>query len=424
MNNQWSDNLRKRMGMHQEPPPEGLWEGVEQIIQNENSIKSSLKQKKNLLWSKRIGAVAAIAIVILLVGYHLSDQNQKDRQLAKQTTRKQSLPETNLIAQNWVDNLVTEEDSQSFFKKIDAKKLVSEKNVSTIDTIHLLAKVEDVTSEEKAENHTSQPNSKTNKADNNYLYLKDTQNIEPEVDLFKSGQKNKPAKWATNIYASNMAFGSADKYSGYGGFICGKILFDENDENPVLQGTPYENILLENKYKEVYTDVNHRQPISVGASVNYNIDDNWSITSGLTYTILSSQLCSGSENHYCNSEQTLHNIGVPLNINYSVWRNKKISTYLSGGGLVEKNLSGKLTMDYIVDNKLSTSDVDEISIDELQWSLNASVGIQYNISKKIGIYAEPGISYYFKNGSEVKTIYNEQPINLSIRFGLRFSLGK
>ena len=39
MNKQWSDNLRKRMEMHQEPSPEGLWESIEQIMQEDHSIE-------------------------------------------------------------------------------------------------------------------------------------------------------------------------------------------------------------------------------------------------------------------------------------------------------------------------------------------------------------------------------------------------
>ena len=150
----------------------------------------------------------------------------------------------------------------------------------------------------------------------------------------------------------------------------GELPPESREDEPVVGDDPFGDILVENKYREVYTDVRHKQPIIVGASVNYNLDDKWSLT----------------------------------------------------GGLVEKNVSGKLTTDYFLDNTLIFGHEDKISIDPLQWSLNASVGVQYNFTPTIGLYAEPGLSYYFQNGSEVETIYKEKPVHFSLRFGLRFSL--
>ena len=140
--------------------------------------------------------------------------------------------------------------------------------------------------------------------------------------------------------------------------------------------------------------------------------------------MLSSDLRSGSSSYYYYSKQTFHYVGIPLNVNYNVWKNKKISVYTSGGGLVEKNVSGKLKTDYILDNRVESSKEKNISIDDLPWSLNGAVGIQYNLSQKIGIYTEPGISYYFKDKSEFETIYKEKPLNFRLQFGFRLSLGE
>ena len=89
-----------------------------------------------------------------------------------------------------------------------------------------------------------------------------------------------------------------------------------------------------------------------------------------------------------------------------------------------KNVSGKLSTDYVINDKPESTEKDNISIDRLQWSINTSVGVEYNLFSKIGLYAEPGVIYYFKNGSEVETIYKEKPVNVNLRVGLRFSLGE
>ena len=60
-------------------------------------------------------------------------------------------------------------------------------------------------------------------------------------------------------------------------------------------------------------------------------------------------------------------------------------------------------------------------VDPIQLSVMASTGIQYNISHRVGIYVEPGISYYFDDGSEIQTIRKENPFNFTLQAGLRFS---
>ena len=58
----------------------------------------------------------------------------------------------------------------------------------------------------------------------------------------------------------------------------------------------------------------------------------------------------------------------------------------------------------------------------LQWSVGASLGIGYRFNGLVGIYLEPGVSYYFDNGSFVETVYRERPLNFSLGIGLRFNL--
>ena len=46
------------------------------------------------------------------------------------------------------------------------------------------------------------------------------------------------------------------------------------------------------------------------------------------------------------------------------------------------------------------------------------------ITEKLGIYAEPGVVYYFDDGSNVNTIRKEHPFNFNIQLGVRFTLPK
>lgn len=432
MSNQWSDNLRKRMETHQEPSPEKLWEDIEQAMKQNGGIIIPPKQNKLVLWSKRLGTAAAVILAIVFIGDSFFKENQEIQiTQEKQVTHKYE--EILLSSSNNESGFTTrnrkEKDLSTSIKNTDVSEFAAEPdsidkgNNSNFIAETQINQEEDTQGDTDTNEKTAHKPSDLNKHQYDYA---DKYDLNADFPIIRQKQQNQ--KWETRVYASNISSGSTKMYDGYGSLTGGKTPPDMEEDNPPLGGgtedDPYEGIIVGNEYREVYTDIKHKQPIKIGASVNYNLDERWSLSSGINYTILSSELRSGSNNYYYISEQTLHNIGIPLNINYNVWTNKKFSFYLSVGGLVEKNISGKLTTDYILENKPKTSREDKISLDQLQWSVNSSIGVQYTIIPQMGVYIEPGISYYFSNGSEIETIYKEKPLNLDLRFGLRFSFGK
>ena len=450
MNSQWSDNLRKRMEAHEEPSPEGLWEDIEQIVTKEllfqtgkHPVQSSSGQKKSLLWAKRIGAVVAIILILYFIGdFFLKEDTPYSPAITQKPGVEHKQENTPSIDQDNKGFLLTETEkghrgplapdnntvtwaalapTASTDKKTDDSFMDKEKNRrdkedEEPDSADLSKQPgEDPGMEEKA---TDMQSASKERRPHDYLAT------DPNVHYPIITRQNKPARWQTNIYASNISSGSTKTYNGYRSFLSEEIAVREGDMAPLLVKTPHEGIVAANKQNMVYTEMKHRQPVTMGASIKYNVNEKWSLTSGLTYTILSSQLRSGSGSHYYTSEQTLHNIGIPLGINYNFWRGRHVSIYVSGGGQVEKNVHGKLITDYVVNDKLESTEKNHISINRLQWSVNSSVGIEYNLFSKIGLYMEPGVIYYFKDGSEVETIYKEKPVNFNLRVGLRFSLGE
>ena len=57
----------------------------------------------------------------------------------------------------------------------------------------------------------------------------------------------------------------------------------------------------------------------------------------------------------------------------------------------------------------------------LQWSTNIGLGLQYQITPTIGIYAEPNLHYYFNPSDGIKTIRTEKPLNVTLPIGIRLS---
>ena len=56
------------------------------------------------------------------------------------------------------------------------------------------------------------------------------------------------------------------------------------------------------------------------------------------------------------------------------------------------------------------------------WSAGIAPGLQYNFGDLVGIFAEPTLSYYFKNEKAPQTLYKEQPFYFTLNIGVRFNL--
>ena len=145
------------------------------------------------------------------------------------------------------------------------------------------------------------------------------------------------------------------------------------------------------------------------------------LKSGLTYSWLLSKSKTGSESYYVDSRQTLHYLGIPLNVNFHIWQNRWMDVYASAGGMLEKCVGGKIRSDYVYGGNVRDTETEKLNIRPLQWSVGASAGLQFRLSGIVGLYLEPGVIYHFRNGSGVESAYSVHPLNFNLNLGLRFS---
>lgn len=178
---------------------------------------------------------------------------------------------------------------------------------------------------------------------------------------------------------------------------------------------------------EVQEEYSHKIPVKVGLTARYNITGRLGVETGLTYSILSSSVKTGNSEtgkNWSTGSQTLHYLGIPLNISFNILNSRYVNIYVTGGGMMEKSISGNIKTDEYVDGKYDRTLTTNISPKGLQWSVNAAAGIQANILPQLGFFVEPGVSHHFKNGSRVRSIYTDKPTDFSLGFGLRYSFGK
>lgn len=178
---------------------------------------------------------------------------------------------------------------------------------------------------------------------------------------------------------------------------------------------------------EVQEEYSHKIPVKVGLTARYNITGRLGVETGLTYSILSSSVKTGNSEtgkNWSTGSQTLHYLGIPLNISFNILNSRYVNIYVTGGGMMEKSISGSIKTDEYVDGKFDRTLTTNISPKGLQWSVNAAAGIQANILPQLGFFVEPGVSHHFKNGSRVRSIYTDKPTDFSLGFGLRYSFRK
>lgn len=178
---------------------------------------------------------------------------------------------------------------------------------------------------------------------------------------------------------------------------------------------------------EVQEEYSHKIPVKVGLTARYNITGRLGVETGLTYSILSSSVKTGNSEtgkNWSTGSQTLHYLGIPLNISFNILNSRYVNIYVTGGGMMEKSISGSIKTDEYVDGKFDRTLTTKISPKGLQWSVNAAAGVQANILPQLGFFVEPGVSHHFKNSSRVRSIYTDKPTDFSLGFGLRYSFGK
>lgn len=215
--------------------------------------------------------------------------------------------------------------------------------------------------------------------------------------------------WSMGLSVGNSGGTTAELGTGGGAYmsrvsmsaVSNGVVTIPNDQTLVFEdGIPYLR-----QTKQV-ADIKHHQPISFGLSVRKSLGKGFSLESGLTYTLLSSDAKLAENDRQI--EQKLHYIGIPLRANWNFLDKKLFTLYVSGGGMIEKCVYGKLGSE-------------KETVKPLQFSVSGAVGAQLNATNRVGIYVEPGVAYFFDDGSEIQTIRKENPFNFNIQAGIRFT---
>lgn len=170
---------------------------------------------------------------------------------------------------------------------------------------------------------------------------------------------------------------------------------------------------------EDFRNRDYLPPVTIGARISYSLNNNWTVETGLSYTWLMTRLNESYWGNY-QASLSLHYLGIPLNLRYTLMKSGKWNFYGSAGVMLEKGIWS----DYKQFQDWGTAEYrTEASqkIDGVQWSTQASVGVEYQINKLMNWYFEPGINYFFQN-EQPFSIRTEMPLGFVLNAGLRFKI--
>lgn len=431
MTDKWLDDIRKSQADLRLDAPENLWDGIEAGLSAPELSAGATRSgrvsvsRKVLPWAVAglsSAVAAALALFLLLPGRGEMPAHVQEgiallpRDGAVAVAELSSSSDSGIPSPPTVlPSAVWDDAGNSFDAPVECETENSEQQ-SVEAAVDRLSSQETVPSSPvESEESSMKPSS----------VQKESFGGDAPFDAPEEKPRYREKKLKLGLAISNVSgnSGSSKEYAAlYGSPVTRQIhsFSETSGEFPDSYG--YVSVLQGNEGGEVSSSVKNFQPIQVGVTLAYSFTDRLSLESGLTYSCLLSALSSGSDMANYRIRQSLHYLGIPLNLKYDFLKIKDFSMYSSVGGQMEKCFSGKTVTDYFSSGTKISSERGSIMVEPLQWSVNAHVGAQYSLAGWAGIYLEAGAAYYFRNGSPVNCIYSERPLNFSLRAGVRFSL--
>ncbi|MBR4114722.1 MAG: outer membrane beta-barrel protein [Bacteroidales bacterium] len=160
---------------------------------------------------------------------------------------------------------------------------------------------------------------------------------------------------------------------------------------------------------------NDTKPISLALTVRYKQSRRFALESGVSYIRRISEFkTTTSDNFLYTQSQTTHYLGVPVKAVCNMATGKRWSLY---GNLAITMGVPIHSQTYIVNIRRSMAENLTVTNRPATWLWlpSAGLGIQYNITRNIGIYAEPSLQYH------IQTRYNiRHPFTFSSPLGIKF----
>lgn len=455
MSNNWQKDIHDRMGNYEIDAPEGLWDNISKEISSKGIGPKSMGEANGdnkqttkgatifLHRFQRAVGIAVAACLAFVVGFYFYNSDDTtptlaDNSASQKTVTKQQY--SNPISDNKdldIDNnsSIGKDTEDNTIIKNTQKLLAAHRevngdangeqsinnapeNVATAESQSTANynNIATATANEEKTANKEKPKAKSQKESAHNENYKDLWAKEDFNNVRKANSRT--SKWQIGTSATGLAGTSVNTRS------IADLIVATGSDGYDWEGSPMLGIGIYNQGQEVKTEYKHHLPVRIGLNIAYALSDRLSLESGVSYTRLSSDMKDGTSTNFISGSQNLDYVGIPLSLKYKALSYGAFDLYAATGILAEQCVNGKTSKDFVIEGNIKKTEQQNIHSRPLQLSANAAVGLQFKIADNIGIYAEPGLSYFFDDNSSLNTIYKEKPLNFNLNIGFRYEIGK
>lgn len=447
-NKDWTSKLRDQMTDYQEPVKHDLWAGIAQsLAQNQpvagenrvpenHPVKRVEKEPKARVvtlkrWSAAAAAVALLGIGGSYVYLHQEDVEQGNAQLASLASSEASSASS--VASSSLSAASSSHSKQVPLLAADNKSADSMSRqkaassaASLLSSDYASVPVQSAAPmNDEGETMVAVASDEAPLVASKYKSAESAQSqAEPNSSSYHFTRNSEVAGVSMKLYAENLGAGMGNVNSGsniVNRYSDSGVMADPMPDvypDPSVGGSNDVDYLMAAAYKALQKSpqgkAKHHAPVSVGMQIAFGVAPRLSLSTGVVYTRTSSDFYPYAPNNDYNVHQVLHYVGIPVGLNYELWRSGGFHAYVMAGAEAAYNVKN--------DTDEDGTRKQDAKRDRVQFSGKASLGAQYDISPSVGLYIEPGAKYYFDNGSDVENTFKAKKLNFNLQFGLRFNL--
>ena len=164
----------------------------------------------------------------------------------------------------------------------------------------------------------------------------------------------------------------------------------------------------------------HSSPMTFGLSLARTLGRNWTVETGMQYSLLKSTFTMGEGGYSVVDKQSVHYLGIPVHLSYDWLSYRGLSAYGSVGVTMHIPILGKRDTNYTFDWQTVYTESAHFA-PSLQWQVGVGLGVQYRFAPHTSIFAEPTFNWFIPSAGETRTVWTERPVAFMCPFGIRIS---
>lgn len=437
--NKFDLQIRSMLEDAEEKVPDRVWEAISSRLDKADAAQ---RRRKVLPWLRYTGLVSAAAAIALGIFFSVNTADRATSPLQKSSQAVESAIADNITSPadegiTGQETLTTDIPQQESAPAQKPSSITDDIRVSSVaevapDMDGRVSSAAEITPDKDGDAAAEQPAAPEgepaipqdpqdkNRTESISRQIEEAaakdalaQNEEPwdETDFMEEEQSPKKRISTSLTISGNAAGNSASGNSRSGGRpIMSVMRPDRNSQNAI---------------DEDKNSCTYGIPLSFGLGTKIIFTDRWSLGIGINYSLLN-RTFSGTYTkynakgdpepvHYSKIRNSQSYIGIPVNVYFSIVRNRTVDFYAYAGGTAEKCVFNGYRMG-------NTEATYKEKVAGFQFSANAGIGVEFIIADMLGIYVDPSVRYYFPDSRQPKSIRTVQPLSLGFEVGFRVRL--